>query len=267
MMTWFLAVSPYVIRKDWCCAVEQWVFLQIKAESIAQYFFNNLIESGSLKQQRTGCFFMTFQHFKNSMVRCAFKFKSLPYLIEKALLQIKINHSVPENNFWACRNTVGLANKVKELLSYISEPLRFHEEIVCARIRAMLPLSVQADADQVEINRQRGEIKLFVDLLQILQKIDDGFKPDKKKREVSNNNMNTGKNNKKSGRKDKKAGNLCPVCKKGVHTRDQCWFVHPELRPKKFQKTNNTQAQPNITKMIGEALDKALANLSTPKKD
>lgn len=120
--SWFANLKPYIVRKAWSTQVEQWVFQQIQSGSSAEYFLNNLIESEVFEQLDNGCYFDSFQSFKNGIMREAFKNKALETVVEETLPLIKVSHKAEDAAPWACKNSVGLANLVKEIMGYVPPP-------------------------------------------------------------------------------------------------------------------------------------------------
>ena len=60
------------------------------------------------------------------------------YIVEKSLREVRLN--VDKEDAGACKSCVNLANKVKELFSYMPKHGRPTEEGHVARVRSMLPL-------------------------------------------------------------------------------------------------------------------------------
>ena len=269
LISWFLKVNQKVSRKTWCSSIEQWVIAQIKPASVAHFFITSSLDSGTFPQQRSGCFFLTWQHFKKSIVKKSFEGHPLSYIIRTNVKLVRLNHSAPASAAWACTSAVTLANKVRELYNYLPENLKLEEENIVGEIRAMLPLSVQKEINQYEIQREAGPIKIFSDLILILTRIDSTYKPEKEKKgkekskreaEVSLNNVNT--------KKQKGKGKNIPVCshcnKKG-HEHTSCFILHPELKPKflKEKKEKREKEQNSyVNKVITEKFEELLASIS-----
>ena len=276
LVSWFLNIKPYIVRKAWSTQVEQWVFQQIQSGSAAEYFLNNLVESEVFGQLDNGCYFSSLQSFKEGIIQEAFKNKALAVVVEETLPQIKISHKAGASAPGACKNSVGLANLVKEIMGYVPPPAAYHEYAIVGRIRSMLPTATKKALETHEAQREKGSILSFKDLIYYLTKIDQehyskvvpkGTNNDKKKRAASTHlqNMNT----------KKQSGKFIPTCtyqecgKKG-HTREQCWKLHPHLKPgfaKKGKGSDLKTMKTMVSKLCNTVAEMAEAAKQTKSKE
>ena len=238
LVRWFINIKPFIIRKTWSSQVEQWTFQQIQAGSTAEYFFNSMIESNTYPQLDNGCYFTDFYSFKQGIIEQAFKNKALSTVVEETIPLIRINHhqATTEGNPGACRTSVGLANLVREIMSYVPPPAQHHEYSIVSRIRSMLPIQTKNALENHEAQREKGNILLFSDLIYYLTKIDQDYKKIPKKGIKKSDEKRDHKKRTASGQlfnvisKKQQTGRIIPTCthcKKGDTVTKSAGFFTP----------------------------------------
>ncbi len=279
---WLKDVEEMVLRKEWCSAVELWVFRQFEKGSKAHTAFHVFLKSGRglFMDPKARCYFSSFEVFKTAIENYFFtELKDPLTIIEKSVKRIKLTLSGADGPTTPT-TLEGFCNTLRFLFNQAPSDSPYSERHQVSRIRERLPKQVESYLVEWELNNKK-RIDSFEFLMPCLHRQDILHHETLESKNQQPNTSNKrpppdaflqvtevgegSRNNKR--RIDNRP--LCTHCHKPGHIIDNCWGKYPDKR-KAFNArgrglpqavlplTNVTTA--SLQSMIAQAVDNVLAS-------
>jgi hypothetical protein len=147
-------LEEMVFRKDWCLAIEMWVFRQFDKGSKVHTAFNVYLKSGQGLQlnRDVKCYFRDFEHFREVLLRLIFTKRKNPIaVIEKTLKRIKLTLTGVDGPTTP-KTLEGLCNALRFLFIQAPFEAAYQERQHVSRIRERLHKLVEMYLLEWEVN-------------------------------------------------------------------------------------------------------------------